>query len=65
LANFPLPKNRKEKQEEIAELVKQIMVIKKQNAEANTSPLEEEIDRMVYQLYELTPAEIAVVEGKT
>jgi hypothetical protein len=31
---------------------------------ADNSTLEHEIDKMVYKLYELTPEEIAVVEGK-
>lgn len=29
------------------------------------SPLEREIDRLVYELYELTPEEIAIVENST
>lgn len=29
-----------------------------------TTPLEKQIDEMVYKLYDLTPEEIAVVEGK-
>ena len=33
------------------------------SAEADTTALEREIDRLVYELYDLTPEEIAVVEG--
>ena len=40
--------------------VNQILTLKK----ANTSELETEIDRMVYDLYELTEEEILIVEGK-
>jgi hypothetical protein len=29
----------------------------------NTMALEREIDRLVYQLYDLTPEEIAIMEG--
>ena len=32
--------------------------------DADTSTLEHQIDEMVYKLYELTPEEIAIVEGK-
>lgn len=31
---------------------------------ADTSALEREIDQIVYALYDLTPEEIAIVEGK-
>jgi len=31
---------------------------------ADTSALERQIDKMVYALYDLTPEEIAIVEGK-
>jgi hypothetical protein len=31
---------------------------------ADTSALEKQIDEMVYKLYDLTPEEIAIVEGK-
>jgi len=31
---------------------------------ADTSALERQIDEMVYELYGLTPEEIAIVEGK-
>lgn len=43
-------------------LVNQILSDKK--AGKDTAFLESEIDRLVYELYELTEAEIAVVEGK-
>ena len=31
--------------------------------DADTSNLEDEIDKLVYALYDLTPEEIAIVEG--
>jgi hypothetical protein len=65
LAKFPLPKDRQEKQEEITKLVKQILAAKKNNPAADTADLERQIDQMVYELYGLTPGEIAIVEGKT
>jgi adenine-specific DNA-methyltransferase len=65
LANFPLPKDRQKKQADIAKLVKQILAAKKGNPEAELTQLERQIDQMVYELYGLTPEEIAVVEGST
>jgi type II restriction/modification system DNA methylase subunit YeeA len=47
----------------ITSLVDQILTAKKANPNANTSALEGEIDRLVYQLYGLTEEEIAIVEG--
>jgi hypothetical protein len=43
-------------------LVEQITAIKKTNTKANTSDLEGQIDRLVYQLYDLTEDEIAIIE---
>ncbi|SHF41243.1 Type II restriction/modification system, DNA methylase subunit YeeA [Salegentibacter echinorum] len=50
-------------EEEILEtLVNQIIELKKENATADTSSLEAEIDRLVYELYGLTEEEIGIVE---
>jgi hypothetical protein len=48
----------------IESLVSQILAAKAANPAANVSALEGEIDRLVYELYGLTAAEIALVEGK-
>lgn len=45
-------------------LVDQILSAKQKDPDTNTSALERQIDRMVYKLYDLTPEEIAIVEGK-
>ncbi|OAN62908.1 hypothetical protein A8B79_01390 [Balneola sp. EhC07] len=42
--------------------VTQILSLKKENPEADTSKLEAEIDQLVYELYGLTEEEIAIVE---
>ncbi len=42
-----------------------VLDAKKQNQNADTSALESEIDQLIYQLYDLTPEEIAIVERKT
>ncbi len=49
----------------IFDAVDHILAAKAVNAEADTSMLEKEIDQLVYQLYGLTPEEIAIVEGAT
>jgi hypothetical protein len=64
LAEFPLPKNRKTKQTEIAALVDRIIEAKKADASADTSSLERKIDELVYQLYGLSDDEIRIVEGR-
>jgi len=52
------------KQQPVITLVSQILDAKKENPHADTSKWENEIDQLVYQLYELTDEEIAIVEGK-
>ncbi len=49
----------------IENIVDNIMAIKKNDAAADVSALEAEIDRLVYRLYDLTLDEIRLVEGKT
>ena len=48
------------KQKPFIELVDKILKAKKQGEDC--SEYERKIDKMVYKLYELTPAEIAIVE---
>ena len=47
----------------IVGLVTRILTTKATNSSADTSALERENDRMVYELYGLTGEEIAIVEG--
>lgn len=49
---------------EIESLVDRILSAKKSNPQADTSAEEQEIDQLIYKLYNLTPEEIAIVEGK-
>ena len=60
---LPLAIPTKLEQEKVANLVRQILAAKQQNAASDTSVLEREIDQQVYALYGLTPEEIAIVEG--
>ena len=48
----------------VATLVDQILDAKRVDPDLDTSDLENEIDNLVYELYDLTPAEIAIVERK-
>ena len=49
----------------IETLVDQILTTKRTDPAADVSALEREIDQLVYQLYNLTAEEIAVVEEST
>ena len=50
-------------QRAIINLVDIILSTKKDNPQTDTSALEYEIDQQVYALYNLTPEEIAIIEG--
>ncbi|MEN6319412.1 MAG: TaqI-like C-terminal specificity domain-containing protein [Syntrophaceae bacterium] len=63
LGQIPVKTMDKRRQESIAKLVTRILAVKQANPAADTSALEREIDRIVYELYELTDEEIAIVEG--
>ena len=61
---LPIKELQKVKQQSFIELVDKILAIKQKNLEADTSSLEHQIDQMVYKLYNLTEAEIKIVEKK-
>ena len=50
-------------QKEIVGIVDKMLCFKTDNAQADASALELEIDALVYELYGLSDAEIAVIEG--
>ena len=60
---FPIAKASMEKQQTIIDLVDKILVAKKKNLQTDTSSLEREIDKKVYDLYGLTGEEIRIIEG--
>ncbi|HOY32623.1 MAG TPA: DUF559 domain-containing protein [Bacteroidales bacterium] len=63
--NFPLPKNiDRIIENKITILATEILTIKKATPTADTTELESEIDRLVYELYGLTEEEIKIVEGR-
>jgi len=48
---------------EISTIVNLVIESKKQNQKSDTTNLENQIDQLVYQLYDLTPEEIEIIEG--
>ncbi len=64
MEKVPVPIATKEQQSEIETRVDKILTLKKNNTKADVFDLEEEIDNIVYQLYDLTEEEIAIIEGE-
>ena len=62
---LPIPDVSPEQQAPIIELVDQILEAKGTHLDADVSELENEIDQIVYSLYDLTSEEIAIVEENT
>lgn len=62
LEQLPIPKANREQEELITSLIDSIVTKKRNNPNSDISSLEKEIDAIVYQLYNLTPEEIAVIE---
>ena len=64
LEELPIIVVDEKKQQPFITLVDQILTAKKKDPSADTSALEKQIDEMVYALYDLTAAEIEIVEGR-
>jgi len=58
---IPVPNKQQEK--EVCALLDKIIKLKKETPKADTTELENQIDQLVYELYDLTEEEIALVEG--
>jgi type I restriction-modification system DNA methylase subunit len=65
LKELPMKLDDREIIKKIESAVDQILNAKKSDPQADITGLEAEIDRLVYQLYELTEAEIKIVESST
>lgn len=63
LEQIPIPETDDKHDKFLSEKVSQILTAKKENPEADTTKLEAEIDRLVYELYGLSEEEIGIVEG--
>ena len=63
LNSLPFPDSEDSTRNAILNFVNQILVVKRTDPNADVCELENDIDRIVYSLYDLTPKEIAIVEG--
>ena len=61
---LPIPSVNQTQQNEIINIVDKILYANKNDNHTDTTLLEQEIDKLVYELYSLTEEEIRVVEGK-
>ena len=62
---FPIPLVKMENQISISHIVNEILKMKQQDSLADTTSLEFRIDKMVYHLYNLTYAEVLIVDPQT
>jgi hypothetical protein len=60
---IPIAIRNKAQNDSLLLIVNQILDLKKADPKANTTTLEAEIDQLVYELYSLTKAEIAIIEA--
>jgi hypothetical protein len=62
IQQVPIPLADKKEQEKIISVVEKIENLKNQNPQANTKQLEDQIDIMVYKLYNLTYEEVKIID---
>lgn len=62
LKQLPIPSVKKEQHQPIVEIVDRILERKRENPNADTKPLEQEIEKKVYELYGLGSEEISEIE---
>lgn len=62
--NFPIPEIDDKQKHEIVKIVNEIIKIKKNDPDAETIRLEQQIDQIVYKLYGLAEEEVAIVEAR-
>ena len=63
LSEIPVATGTPDQKQAIEKLVREIIAVKTTNPQADTTAQESQIDQLVYELYGLTPEEIAIVEG--
>ena len=63
MENIPIPSASPTQQQPIIAIVENILASKKEDPQADTREWEEEIDRLVYDLYGLTEEEIKIIEN--
>lgn len=67
LQSLPIPKPNSKNQKLVDEIVNsanQILEIKKENSQTDTTKIEKDIDNLIYKLYNLTPKEIEIIERR-
>ncbi|MBN1367034.1 MAG: Eco57I restriction-modification methylase domain-containing protein [Dehalococcoidales bacterium] len=64
ICKIPIPNVEKITQDKLSIIVHNIVEAKKKDPYADTSTLEQNIDKIVNKLYDLTPEEIDIVEGR-
>ncbi len=64
LEKLPLPELNTSNKTHLNEITQSILNARRLNRSLNTSELEQQIDQLVYKLYDLTLEEIAVVESQ-
>ncbi|MEZ4524956.1 MAG: TaqI-like C-terminal specificity domain-containing protein [Desulfobacterales bacterium] len=64
LKQIPIAEKKGKFASKTVSVVSKILAAKKKNANADTTALEREIDRLVYEIYGLAEEEIAIVEGR-
>ena len=62
LATFPIPKNFGNYKQPLIKLVDEILENKKKAVKADVSEIEQQIDNLVYKLYELTYEEVKIID---
>jgi len=62
LATFPIPKNFGNYKQPLIKLVDEILKKKKKDVKADVSEIEQQIDNLVYKLYELTYDEVKIID---
>ena len=65
IRKIPFPSIAKEDQEKLIDIVDRILNTKRDNPNADTSSLEQQIDYIVYHLYGLTYDEVLIVDPET
>ena len=65
IKSIPIPIADRTQHQRIADKVDSVIAAKREAVDADTSAIEHEIDKMIYELYHLTSEEIAVVEAAT
>jgi site-specific DNA-methyltransferase (adenine-specific) len=62
---IPIPQISEKEQQPFIKLVDKILKIKKETPQADTESIENQINTLVYNLYNLTPDEIKIIENET